>query len=63
VSVRESGRLKFFSDLSISQRIGWKSRNSRTKEIDDMGLLAQWLLFVLGGGEEGPLETAPASGG
>ena len=53
--------LKYLSDLSISYRRGWKSRTSRRKEIGNMELLVEWLLFVLG--EDYPLAAAPASGG
>ena len=61
VSTLESGHRKYFSDLGISHRTAWKSRTSRTKEIDNMELLVQWLLFVLG--DDGPLESVPAPGG
>ena len=49
--------VKYFSNFYISYR----RRILTRKEIDDMELVIEWLLFVLG--EDAPLETAPASGG
>jgi hypothetical protein len=60
---RAKTSMKYFSDFYISYRIGSLSMagTSRRKEIRNMELVIQWILFICG--EDGPIIGAPASGG